>query len=117
VRLRILLVEDVAEVRTALAALLEDEGHVVEEAEDGAAALARLRAGEAFDLIVSDVVMPRLDGMSLARAVAAEAPSLPVILMTGGSDARDESVAAAWLDKPFSREALLAALTRVVDRP
>ena len=55
--------------------------------------------------------------MSLARAIAAEMPALPVILMTAGSDGRDETLAQAWLDKPFSREALLAALTRVVDRP
>jgi two-component system, cell cycle sensor histidine kinase and response regulator CckA len=116
-RLRILLVEDVAEVRIALAALLEDEGHAVEEAADGAAALERVRAGESYDLVITDVVMPRLDGVSLTKMLAVEDPLTPVILMTGGSELHDAGVGAAWLDKPFSRDALLTTLARVIHRP
>ena len=115
-RLRILLVEDVPAVRAALATMLEDEGHAVEEAGDGHAALERLRAGADFDLVLSDVVMPRLGGVELATAIAAELPALPVVLMTGGSDARVERAGTARIDKPFTREDLLALLARVVDR-
>jgi len=112
-RLRVLLVEDVPQVRAALASLLEDEGHLVEEAADGEDALERVRAGAGFDLVLSDVVMPRLGGAALVDALAELAPDLPVILMSGASDPRGCPIAAAWLDKPFSREALLAAIAEV----
>jgi PAS domain S-box-containing protein len=115
--LRILLVEDVDAVRDALAMLLVDEGHQVEAAADGQAALERVRGGGGFDVVLSDVVMPRLDGHGLVRRLAEEQPELPVILMSGYADRRiDETRVVAWLDKPFSRQQLLSVLARIGQR-
>jgi CheY-like chemotaxis protein len=114
-RLRILLAEDIPMVREAIGALLEDEGHTVVRAADGQEALEALRAGAEVDVLLSDVLMPRMDGAALARAVRAEWPGLPIILMSG--HAVDVVEGVPRLDKPFAREDLRAMLARVVDRP
>ena len=80
----ILLVDDDDGVRTFVRRALEIDGFAVHEAADGAAALDLLRgpAREA-DLVLSDIVMPVMDGIALALNVARERPELPVMLMTG----------------------------------
>jgi two-component system cell cycle sensor histidine kinase/response regulator CckA len=110
---RVLVVEDVAPVREAIGALLAQDGFVVATAIDGADALAKVRAGERYDLVLSDVVMPRLDGRALARELSTIAPSLPVILMSGYNDDSDDGGLAVQLYKPFSREQLHAAIAAV----
>jgi two-component system cell cycle sensor histidine kinase/response regulator CckA len=107
-----LLAEDLDLLRQALATLLEDEGHAVTAVADGEDALAAVRAGGAFDVVLSDVVMPRLDGHGLRRAIAELAPTLPIILMSGYAHER-EIDGPAWLDKPFSREDLRNALSAI----
>jgi PAS domain S-box-containing protein len=114
VTLRVLLVEDLEIVRTALARLLELEGHEVTVAPDGRAALDRVEAGEVFDLVLSDVEMPRLDGVSLARALIARTPPLPVLLMTGYADHAAAAAVALTLNKPFSRDQLVEAMAQVL---
>jgi CheY-like chemotaxis protein len=110
---RILVVDDDAFVLRVLRAVLE-EAHDVYVAEDGQVALARLRAGEVFDLVLCDLMMPRVTGMEVYAAVAAELPALRdrFLVITGGSsDVR----AAAFLAKrevpvllkPFSTDELL----------
>jgi len=107
--LRVLVVDDVVPVRDALAGLLAQDGYAVATASDGAEALARVRGGEHFDLVLSDVVMPGLDGGVLARELAALAPRLPVILMTGYAGPLVTG-GGIRLDKPFSRDQLHAAI-------
>jgi PAS domain S-box-containing protein len=81
--LRVLVVDDDPRIRDSVRRLLEIDGMAVEVAEDGAACLERLERDPHFDLVLSDVSMPRLDGTSLCRALLNAYPGLPVILMTG----------------------------------
>jgi signal transduction histidine kinase/CheY-like chemotaxis protein len=114
--LRILLVEDLDVVRDAIERLLRDEGHQVVTAGDGEHALAAVRGGAEIDVVLSDVVMPRMGGVALARALAEERPKLPVILMSGHAGDADGDGGALRIDKPFSREQLDAALARAVHK-
>jgi PAS domain S-box-containing protein len=79
--LRILVVDDDLGICRSLAELLEGDGCVVETADDGKEALAHL-AARTFDLVLSDVVMPNMDGYELYMAVRARHPGLPVLMMT-----------------------------------
>ncbi|MBK1658809.1 hybrid sensor histidine kinase/response regulator [Paracraurococcus ruber] len=79
----ILLVDDEPAVRAVLAAQLEDAGYRVVQAADGAAALAMLRDGPACDLLVSDLSMEGMDGITLIREARGLRPGLPAILVTG----------------------------------
>jgi CheY-like chemotaxis protein len=80
---RILLVDDEALVRDMLAEELTDRGYDVIQAACGDAALAVLDAGERVDLIICDLSMPGMDGVSLIHAAHARRPRLPAILLTG----------------------------------
>ncbi|MDY0748842.1 response regulator transcription factor [Paucibacter sp. R3-3] len=123
--IKILLVEDQQLVREGLKGLLalSEELQIVGEASDGAEALEWLaRAGTADegmpDLILSDMRMPRLDGLGLIRALAARALAIPVVLLTTFDDASafDEAVRAGargFLLKAISPETLLQALRDV----
>lgn len=109
---RILLVEDEAPVRTITASTLKRRGYEVEQAEDGEEALAILeeRPGE-FDLIISDVVMPGLDGPGLLKAAAPYLGNARVIFISGYAEEHFSHTLSADLDisflpKPFSLEAL-----------
>ena len=121
--IKILLVEDQQLVREGLKGLLalHDELRVVGEASDGAEALEWLNAAAADDmpdLVLSDMRMPRLDGLGLIRALAARALRLPVVLLTTFDDATafDEAVRAGargFLLKAISPETLAQALRDV----
>jgi CheY-like chemotaxis protein len=77
-RLRILLTEDDALVGLVAEAVLREAGHEVALVCDGATALALVRRSDPFDVLVTDLSMPRLDGAALVRRLRAERPSLPV---------------------------------------
>ena len=79
----VLLVDDDAIVRDILTLSLEDAGYRVMTADGGAAAMVRLEAAERLDIIVSDLTMPGMDGLSLIRAAQERRPGLPAILLTG----------------------------------
>ncbi|RTL32758.1 MAG: response regulator transcription factor [Burkholderiales bacterium] len=121
--IKILLVEDQQLVREGLKGLLalHDELKVVGEASDGAEALEWLSSAAAEnmpDLVLSDMRMPRLDGLGLIRALAARALRLPVVLLTTFDDttAFDEAVRAGargFLLKAISPETLAQALRDV----
>lgn len=121
--IKILLVEDQQLVREGLKGLLalHDELKVVGEASDGAEALEWLSSAAADDMpdiVLSDMRMPRLDGLGLIRALAARALRLPVVLLTTFDDttAFDEAVRAGargFLLKAISPETLAQALRDV----
>ena len=79
---RVLIAEDDAAVREFVSRALTHGGYEVATANDGLDALDVL-SGDTFDLLVTDIVMPNLDGIGLALKVAKEYPKMPVLLMTG----------------------------------
>lgn len=81
-RLNILVVDDEEGVRDAFSLLLEQWGHEVHVADGGASAL-RLLERESFDLVITDLVMPGIDGLEVLRKVRADHPDVPVILLSG----------------------------------
>lgn len=83
---RVLLAEDEALIALSLADLLEAEGHEVALAADGAEALAAARGlGDALGVLVTDLNMPRMGGEDLIRALRADRPGLPVVVVTGSA--------------------------------
>ena len=117
----VLVVDDDAAVRELLAKALTGAGYQVDVAVDGPSALVRL--GErAYDLMITDLKMPGLDGLSVIRQARRTYPSLPVIVITGYSseataiEAIDLGVA-GYLTKPFRVPRILAAAARALGEP
>ncbi|MCB0078420.1 MAG: response regulator transcription factor [Anaerolineales bacterium] len=115
----ILLVEDDDILRDALAYRLQEEGYEVREARDGDAALSEARRLPP-DLVVLDVMLPRLDGLSVCRILRAESET-PIILLTARAGEVDkiiglESGADDYVTKPFSTGELLARIRAVMRR-
>lgn len=109
---RILLAEDDGSVRGFVARALQLDGHEVVEAEDGGLAAETLAAEEgAFDLLLSDVKMPVMDGIALALHTAEAYPGLTILLMTGFADQRErafglDSLVHDVISKPFEMKVL-----------
>ena len=82
-KLSVLLVDDDALVRDVLTLSLEDAGYVVRAVESGPAALIQLETRQCVDIIVSDLTMPGIDGLTLIRAAQERRPGLPAVLLTG----------------------------------
>ena len=117
---RILIAEDEESIRTLVSRALEMDGHAVTVAADGAEALEALnREHGAFDLLLTDIKMPVMDGIALALAAARDHPNLKIVMMTGFADQRDrasglEALIHDIIAKPFTvaeiRFAVAAAL-------
>jgi signal transduction histidine kinase/DNA-binding response OmpR family regulator len=111
---RLLLADDNADMRSYVARLLESQGYTVLQAADGEAALAAARSA-APDLVLTDVMMPKLDGFGMLRAIREDPAlaSLPVIMLSAraGEEAKVEGLEAGaddYLIKPFAARELLA---------
>jgi two-component system cell cycle response regulator CpdR len=117
---RILLVDDEEPVRGFLKRGLEMDGHAVTTAIDGGDGLDRLtEAHGAFDLLLTDIRMPVMDGIALALAAKRDHPELTILLMTGFADQRErakglEAIVADVLTKPFSLAELRATVARAL---
>jgi CheY-like chemotaxis protein len=113
---RILVVDDEPTVRRFASRVLVEAGYLVDEATDGAAALERVIAGAPLAAVVSDIVMPRLNGVELMRTLATTHPDLPVILMSAYATAQLEGMGiaapCAILPKPFSGDRLIDELRK-----
>jgi two-component system cell cycle sensor histidine kinase/response regulator CckA len=110
-------VDDEATVRHYAARVLERDGYNVVQASDGAEALDLVRAEKIhLDIVVSDIVMPQLNGVQLMERLSASHPHLPVILMSGYAPAELTALGIAApcsiLMKPFPAERLLAEVKR-----
>jgi len=118
--LRILLVDDHAEVRNTTAAVLSDLGHDVVEAANGADALAALKARDCeYDLIISDYAMPHLSGTDFLRQARDLCPDVAGLIITGYAEAEaigDRPKDVEVLQKPFTPSGLEAALGRASAR-
>jgi len=112
----VLVIEDDADVRSVIRRSLEDEGYVVLEAADGESGLDLIGAyAGPLDVVLTDLEMPRINGMAVAEVLGVFRPLLAVVCMSGGLSPIDlaerlSSTSVAFLAKPFSPE----DLTRVV---
>jgi two-component system, cell cycle response regulator CpdR len=117
---RILLVDDEETVRGFLKRGLELDGHEITTAIDGGDALDRLTDSKGgFDLLLTDIRMPIMDGIALALAAKRDYPGLPILLMTGFADQRErarglQAIVADVLTKPFSLADLRGTVNRVL---
>ncbi len=117
---RILLVEDEPGLVLTLTDLLSGEGYTVESAGDGPTGLRRA-AGEAFDLVVLDVMLPGKNGFDVVRELRQQGKDVPVLMLTAKSQLVDRVVglklgADDYLTKPFEPEELLARIEALLRR-
>ncbi len=120
---RILVVDDDSAVRESIAEILRAEGSAVAEVSNGREAIERLRK-ERFDLVLSDVVMPEMDGYELFQAARREAPETPVVLMTAFYYDQDHVIKRSRLEgldgvifkKPVNPERLVKTLAELITR-
>lgn len=118
VDVRILVVDDEPGIRATVAAMLEIEGYDVDQAVNGADALARLDH-HAPDVILLDMRMPVLDGWAFAAELRRRNLDVPIVVMTAARDAgrwAGEISAAAALSKPFRFDDLILAVERAAAR-
>jgi len=115
----ILLIEDEPVIRELVSSMLTEEGVVVECAADGAEGLKLARA-RAFDLVLLDVVLPKLDGITTLRMLKADALTrgVPVYMLTGRTKKADVSTAMAagadgYIQKPFRGAELMDLVDRL----
>jgi two-component system cell cycle sensor histidine kinase/response regulator CckA len=104
----VLVVDDEPAIREVIATLLEDESYLVRHAKDGLEALDAI-SGDQIDLIVSDVVMPRLDGASLVRKLRRRGHLTPVVLMSAVY-ADVDLPGVRFVPKPFEIDRLLGTV-------
>lgn len=117
----ILIIDDEPGVLGILRRILEGAGHSVAEASNGAAALQQFE-GEPADLVITDIFMPEMDGIEFLVHLRTTYPDVKVLAMSGGGlFPRDQALSDASLlgadqilEKPFSREDLLAAVDQTL---
>ena len=120
---KILVVDDEAPIRQVIARVLTRAGHEISEAADGAAAASKLKA-EPFDLVITDIVMPNLDGLETLMNLARDGEKVPVIAMSGIYPQSSLYLKVAkslgarlTLSKPFNESELVAAVENVLGHP
>jgi len=119
----LLLVEDDPSVRTVLTEYLEENGYTVIPAEDGKAGLELARQnGPSLDLVLTDVVMPKMSGVELARTLRVESPHVKILLISGHAKDRkgvvEESLkcsSCSFLQKPFTPQVLVTRIRELLD--
>ena len=116
----VLLVEDDATVRRATERILNENGYVVKAVADGAEALRVSEEGDRIDILLTDVVMPRLSGLELAEQVRAKRPGVAIVYVSGYDEAAlpgggELADGALLVEKPFTESSLLAGLRAGLD--
>lgn len=116
---RILIVEDTRLMRDSLVDVLTAVGHEVTTTENGAAAVEMIAEGQSFDIIITDIIMPEMDGIQAILEIRTMQPSARIIAISGGSARLEKASgletakrlgAVAVLEKPFEVDALLGAV-------
>lgn len=120
--LRIVLADDEAQIRSFIKAVLKGSEYSIHEAGDGHEALAVIQHLEsAPDLLITDIRMPHMDGLALARAVGEMLPNVPVLFISAWTDPLDSpewgSVKYGFLRKPFPPKALMTAVEDLLAQP
>jgi two-component system cell cycle response regulator CpdR len=116
---KILMAEDDPSVSAFVARALARRGHEVTPVPDGVMALAAL-AGDSFDLLLTDIVMPGLDGVALALKASTDHPRMKVLLMSGFASERQrmhmrDALVHRVIAKPFSLREICAAVTQELE--
>lgn len=119
-RKRILIVDDEADVRETLTALLEHNGHIITATESADEALARLQQDPDYDLVLADIIMPGTDGLSLLDDISLDYPAIPVVICTAINDTQVATSAFRrgaidYLLKPFSHAELESVILRAME--
>lgn len=112
---KILVAEDDDAIRAMIIRALNEDGHDLIAANDGAVALDALKRDGRFDLLLSDVKMPVMDGVALALAAGRDHPDLTIMLMTGYADQRErahglDALVHDIINKPFSVDQIKGAV-------
>lgn len=117
---KVLVVDDSASMRGMVTFTLKGAGFEVSEAEDGVAGLDAAKGGR-FDLVLADVNMPRMDGISMVREIRGVPgySGVPILILTTESNPEKKmegkaAGATGWLVKPFDPDQLLATVNRVL---
>lgn len=116
---KILIVDDEPRIRELIREHLQYAGYVCEEAGDGSAALSLLSGG-GFDLVILDVMMPKMDGWQVCREIRSYS-KVPIIMLTARSDEKDELQGFdlgvdEYISKPFSPKILVARVEAILRR-
>jgi two-component system, cell cycle sensor histidine kinase and response regulator CckA len=115
--LRVLLVDDEPAIRRFIKAILQKHGYTVVEAEDGADAYRVMQQQNGnFDLLVTEVHMPNMDGPTLAEHVRNTFPSIPVLFVSAYPADAPAIPASDLLPKPFTPEALMSRVQELLNR-
>ena len=121
---RVLIVEDDRHIIESLTFVLERDGCTVESALDGESALQRLRAGARPDLVILDVMLPRLNGFEVLKTIRADPAlrGLPVIVLTAKGQQQDRRMAEeigveGFMTKPFANTDIVEAVRRAARPP
>lgn len=117
---RILFVEDESDLTIIVVNTLREQGYEVETAVDGIEGLAKFMAGD-FDIIVADVMMPRMDGFTMAREIRKISPNIPLLFLTAKSSVDDveegfEIGANDYIKKPFELRELFIRIKALLRR-
>ena len=121
--MKFLIVDDFSTMRRIVRNLLKEIGYTnADEAEDGAAALVKLRGG-AFDFVVSDINMPNMNGFELLTQIKADASikHLPVLIVTAEAKKEDivtaaQAGAAGYIVKPFTKATLEEKVNKIIEK-
>lgn len=118
----VLVIDDSSDIRVLLTDLLEEAGANVTACEDGKEAISQLGQSE-FDIVITDILMPQKDGVSVIRALKEEEKPIPILVISGGS----QTLSSHWLlkitqtmgveavlHKPFEPDELLTIVSRLV---
>lgn len=116
---KILIAEDETALRSFVARALKLDGHDVDEAGDGIEGLERLGMPGCYDLLLSDIRMPAMDGIELAHQAKSLHPTMKILLMTGYAEQRERadtltSIIVDVVSKPFSLVDIRSAVTRAL---
>lgn len=115
---RVLIVDDDLMTRDLVISILSWEGHKCESAMDGVEALEKAGAAD-FDAVITDIVMPRMDGITLTRELSKKFHGLPIMVMTGFTEEHSDEEAldagaSEFINKPFPVTELLARFHKMV---
>lgn len=112
---RLLIVDDDINTRDALAKLLMEEGYFVQVCDDGARALSLLRT-DSYDVLLTDLVMPGMNGLALVSAAKALCDQLCCIVISGHQRAAELPAEVVWHEKPLDLDQLLMQLAAATRR-